>query len=289
MDYVTRQFIELTKKFRKELRAYVLELKGALDEQTGAIRESAKTDQREQTPPPDVIVQVHQHFPDSIEINQKAKAAQYEWNYKFISVSVAAASVGIIVIYATLVYWQYREMIKATIATKQAVVEAKLNRRQAETAYQASVEQFHVDQRPWIGVVDSRIGHFAYHEDYIVEIQITNSGKQPALHAWYWNKSRVNPEPGIEATNMDDGKKHVALGSIPPNGPRIMRLIWKWDEWGKGYGYIVNRTSLISNYGEIFYYDAQGTKRKTQFCFFMKDAGLSSQRLVFCDQWNEMN
>ena len=67
MDYVARQFINLTKKFRKELRPLLSRLNATLEKQTEAIHESAQAAKRENSPPPDVSVHVHEHFPESIE------------------------------------------------------------------------------------------------------------------------------------------------------------------------------------------------------------------------------
>jgi hypothetical protein len=145
------------------------------------------------------------------------------------------------------------------------------------------------EQRPWIGVMDDRIVQFGSEKDYTVEVEIADSGKDPALKAWYWDKSNLDPKAGPAANKMDDGKKHVYIGSIPPQGHRKITLNWKWDEWKSGYGFVANHVSSISNYGEIVYHDSDGEERRTQFCIYMKDAGLPSQRLTFCDQWNEMN
>src|SRR6266852_7807273 len=143
MDYVARQFINLTKKFRKELRLLIQKLNSALDEQTEAIRENTEASKREQSPPPEVTV--HSHFPESIEVHQNTADTHDERNYKRVSFFVTALTLAAIVIYADLVYWQYREMTNTTSAARQAVEEARLNRLQADKAFNATVEQFHLD------------------------------------------------------------------------------------------------------------------------------------------------
>ena len=40
---------------------------------------------------------------------------------------------------------------------------------------------FALDQRPWVGVLDTRIIQFGSEQDYILQIQLNNSGKNPAL------------------------------------------------------------------------------------------------------------
>src|SRR5262245_20712244 len=112
MDYVTRQFINLAKHLRKELRKALLDLNTALHKQTYAIRESYKGADGKQRPPPEVTVL--NHFPESIEVHLNATDARDEGNYKRAMFFVTALTLGAIVVYADLVYLQYGEMIRAT-------------------------------------------------------------------------------------------------------------------------------------------------------------------------------
>jgi hypothetical protein len=138
MDYVTRQFINLTKKFRKDLRKYVSNLDRALHKQTETIRESYQATERKQSSPPEVTVL--NHLPESIEVHQNAKDTSDERNYRRAAFFVTALTLGAIVVYADLVNLQYREMIKATNA--------------AETTADAAQKQFEASERPWIKITD---------------------------------------------------------------------------------------------------------------------------------------
>jgi len=71
MDYVTRQFINLAKHFRKDLRKALSDLNGALHKQTEAIRESYQINNDKQGPPPELTVL--NNLPSSIEIHQTKK------------------------------------------------------------------------------------------------------------------------------------------------------------------------------------------------------------------------
>jgi hypothetical protein len=149
-------------------------------------------------------------------------------------------------------------------------------------------KNFAAAQRSWVGVRDVRIEQFFNNGDYIVDAIVSNSGKEPAYRAWFWNKSRLSFDPGLgDRKTMDDGTKHLSLGSLPPDGPRNMRLVWKWKEWQAGYPYVANQKGTISNYGEIVYYDGDGVEHRTQFCFYMRDAGLQTQRVDFCNEFND--
>jgi hypothetical protein len=150
MDYVTRQFINLTKKFRKDLRNYVSDLNSALHKQTEEIRKTYQAGETKKSPPPEVTVL--NHLPESIEIHHNAKDTSDERNYRRASFFVTALTLGAIVVYADLVNLQYREMISATKAAQQALTEARLNRLQADKAFTATVDQFHLDQRAWVSI-----------------------------------------------------------------------------------------------------------------------------------------
>jgi hypothetical protein len=140
MDYVTRQFINLTKKFRKELRKALSDLNSALHKQTEAIRESYQVSNDKQSPLPEVTVL--NNLPSSIEVHQNKKDTKDERNYQRFMFLVTTMTLGALVIYADLVYLQYCEMIKATNAA-------------ARTA-DAAQKQFEASERPWIKILDAQ-------------------------------------------------------------------------------------------------------------------------------------
>src|SRR2546421_11291089 len=133
MDYVSRQFVNLTKKFRKELRLLVLKLNDTLKNLSEAIRENAQASNVQQSPPPEVTTVVT--LPASIEVHQKAADARHEKDFRLFSVLVAELTLGAIVVYSVLVERQYREMIKATGAAQQANVLAREALTTVQRAY----------------------------------------------------------------------------------------------------------------------------------------------------------
>jgi Sec-independent protein translocase protein TatA len=96
MDYVTRQFINLTKKFRKDLRKIAADLNRALHKQTEAIRESNQAAETQQSPAPEVTVL--NHLPESIQVHQNAKDTGDERNYRRAMFFITALTLGAIVI-----------------------------------------------------------------------------------------------------------------------------------------------------------------------------------------------
>ena len=149
MDYVTRQFINLTKKFRKDFRKYANDLNRALHKQTDAICKSTESHDDEQRPSPEIIATVN--LPESIEVHQKAEDTRDERNYRRATFFVTGLTLGAIAVYAGLVYWQYREMINATIA-------AQTTAKAAQDAITQARDQFRQDERPYIWVTNNGIG-----------------------------------------------------------------------------------------------------------------------------------
>jgi len=191
MDYVTRQFINLTKKFRKELRNYVSNLNSALHKQTEAICESHQVSNDKQGPSPEVTIL--NNLPSSIEIHQNEKDAKDERNYKRFMFLVTTMTLGALVVYADLVYLQYLQMVAATVATHKAADAADSAAHTAQSALQASQEQFRNEQRPYIWlaagtatktqlVSDSSLPMLQQQGlNLLVNIQASNGGHSPAV------------------------------------------------------------------------------------------------------------
>jgi hypothetical protein len=214
MDYVTRQFINLTKKFRKELRLQIFKLNGALDKQTKAIREAAKSNQVEQSPQPEVTTVVN--IPERIEVRQSAEDTEHDRRYKNRSLLLSFVTFWAIAIYAVLVYLQYREMINATGVTQAAVNEARHNRLQGERAMIAELEQSRLDQRAWIGI-NNVVGAPKLNDVWKVEVVFHNSGRTPARSI----RGSVLSEGvsrGKEPTFVYSKARSFEGGMIPPNG-----------------------------------------------------------------------
>ncbi len=183
MDYVTRQFINLTKKFRKELHKYSSDLNSALHKLTEEIRESHQAAERKQSITPEITS--HIHLPESIEIHKSQADAKTERGYQKATLWISALTLAAIAIYAVLVYLQYQEMIDATGTEQQALVETRRNRLQSEKSLKATIDQFHLDQRAWIGVNiftdKERKVHHTMGESMVIPFQLINTGKTPAV------------------------------------------------------------------------------------------------------------
>jgi hypothetical protein len=180
MDYVTRQFISLTKKFRRELRPLLSKLRSSLDKQTEAIRENTKAKGVNQPPTQQVSATVN--LPESVQIHHRADEAIQQGNYQKRTLLLSFATFLAVSIYAYFAWLQYCQMIIATGAAQGAVTEARRSRQRAETAFNATVEQFHLDQRAWVSIKDVKLDRpYSLSQTGSITIDIKNSGKTPAL------------------------------------------------------------------------------------------------------------
>lgn len=287
---VARQFLSFNRKLKKELRRTLSDLNSALHKQTEAIRKSNQASDTKQSVTPEVTVL--NNYPESIQVTQNAKDARDERNYKRFTFFVSALTVGAIVVYAVLVYWQYREMINSTGAAQQAVVEARLNRLQADKAFDATVEQFRLDQRPWIAIWQSRMV-FDSQTPLGEQIEIVNVGKTPALHVteaasrFIWPPPLLSgPTPKlINALRFSDaapippqGKTSVSLGDADP---KQQPLAADWIS-------IKNGSQILYSFGEIRYEDTFGRKHSTKFCIHLANPG-NANVLTYCNGYNDMN
>jgi len=137
---------------------------------------------------------------------------------------VTALTLGAIAVYAALVYWQYRTMIAATVAAQQAVVEARLNRAQADKVVDATIEHFRLDQRAWVPVKSVTLTTpYSLTQHGEVTVSISNNGKTPALDAYIVNAG-MGTTPNLIMTPVSPKSTVIASAGdvqfyldMPPN------------------------------------------------------------------------
>ncbi len=264
MDYVTRQFINLTKKFRKELRKMLTALRDALNKQTEAIRQS-NAGKEEQSPRPEIVARVN--LPESIEVHQNADDAGRERRYKNRTLMVNSFTLAAVVVYALLVYLQYREMINATGAAQQAVVEARRNRIQADKSLNATIQQFRLDQRAWVGVVSIDPPDLKPKSEFFLSLHAMNSGHTPAL----------NFQSLVVLHSLKKDEKFKAIyAPLPPNWVRSNRVVQPGEQVTLNTNryqltqgqidWIKNGTYILYVYGKMSYDDVFHEQHYTTFC-----------------------
>jgi hypothetical protein len=227
MDYVTRQFINVAKKFRKDLRNALSDLNGALNKQTEAIRKSYQADNNKQSPPPEVTVV--NNFPESVEVHHNTKDTRDERNYRRVMFFVTSLTLGAIVIYADLVYLQYRQMIEATNA---GVVSANAAHDAAKTAADALIDSrksFQLQQRPFLTIErvteefpkGTIIGQIPSGDGY-VEFFFFNSGRTPALRVTTEIDTFLDGKLESKITPSTSHSQATVASGIPVNSDVIM-------------------------------------------------------------------
>jgi hypothetical protein len=216
MDYVSRQFVVLAKKFRKELRKTNESLHRDLVRLSDRLKNLIETtkakgepqDKRDQAITV-AVTEFRTHIPISIEKNVSKTGPERIW-----AIVKGAFEIGVavaVIAYTGISFENWQEQIAATNF-------AGIQTKKAREALNETTKNFQLDQRPWVGVSDNRIEQWGKEKDYVIEILIVNSGKSPALETWYWNKGTFGPNPGANPAFMDDGTKRVQVGAIPPAG-----------------------------------------------------------------------
>jgi len=284
MDYVTRQFIVLTKKFRKELPKLFSRLNSALNKQTEAIRENTKRQNVSPAPVPNILSVVN--LPESIEIHQRADEARQHRGYQNRTLILSLITFLTLAVYAFLVYLQYREMINATGAAQQAVQESRFQRQQSEKALQATIDQFRLDQRAWIVLRECYILPAAAGEIRIT-LNVVNTGKSPAKDIQQATSFYVAPTPVLKSPPDNPLLKFRPSAPIAPGGKTELHIAVKVVDLGSDYAAITKGDKIIYEFGEVRYRDVFGNPHRTTFCLYQ--AAPTDQLFSTCERGNSID
>jgi hypothetical protein len=108
MDFVTRQFIVLTKKLRKELRKALSDLHNALQNQTRAIRDHYTKEQQNQNAQTPIQIIAELHTPEDVERAHAASEHRHHRLQQWNTVGTWLAFFAV-AIYAVITYFQLRD------------------------------------------------------------------------------------------------------------------------------------------------------------------------------------
>ena len=145
--------------------------------------------------------------------------------------------------YSDLVYLQYVEMIRATEAAQKAATEAKNSRLQAQVAFIATVDQFHLDQRAWLSVKSVKLtAKYSRTEEGQITINVVNTGKTPAKRAGIVAVAmgdNENPKWGkvadpilrmVVAPNVTDDDFYITVPYSDPSATLHLKFVLEyWD------------------------------------------------------------
>ncbi len=183
MDYVARQFINLTKKFRKDLRKLAELLHRDLRQHTNAIHAAKRSSEQQRDIEPIWLDPILAKYQEPI---REKKAADERRDRVQNSLRWAAwFTFGAAFFYggvAALQWWDFNR----SIAISQVI--ARQSRIQAAAAL-VSVQQgkrsFELDERAWIGIEISQFRAMKNSDGtikFVANGTIKNSGKTPALN-----------------------------------------------------------------------------------------------------------
>jgi hypothetical protein len=285
MDYITRQFINLTKKFRKELRQ-------ALQKQTDSISQATKAarENKQEPLPVPLPVLAELQIPEADKTEQRTQYDQSHTLQILLTVGTwlaflaAAVYAGIAARQLKVMRGQLGEIIKQ-------YPEIQKSAKAAGDAVTDSEQQFHEGRRAWMGtsifLIDS------YPSPFHGIIEFKNSGLTPALrlkHAIQLSirKAPLLPDPTYD---MKHPYRFTEGGATPPGG--VFNSLLEDSEESPVTPTVLLHDKAIQNkaqflyiHGELRYDDIDGKSHSTTFCFYMDD--LVTHRLLYCKRHNDM-
>lgn len=187
--------------------------------------------------------------------------------------------------YGAVAYRQMKEMVAATRAAQQAVQESRLNRQQSVRTLDATIRQFQLDQRAWLGVSEVN-GEAIVGQPANFRATIKNSGKTPALHVFVtsilqWVPKGKNPD--FSRGGTPSPKVIIQPNGIMYNdktatqGMPLRQEFYSALEAGEGRIYI---------FGVIHYDDIWGYKHWTKYCVSLD---FPTKSFPACDSFNDVD
>ncbi len=181
MDFVTRQFVVLTKKLRKEFRKFLATIHNDLTRLTDVFKNlkntvNAQQHAEEKRPdiPPIAIAELRTQIP--IRVQTETKRSKIETIWREIKGALETAGIFAAIIYAMVAYQQWQETITAT----------NFSARQTELSRKGlneTIKNFRMGERAWIGIGNAVIvkEETTFPSVISYDIDVTNIGHSPAF------------------------------------------------------------------------------------------------------------
>jgi hypothetical protein len=278
MDYVTRQFINLTKKLRKDLNKALPSLQRGIEKISTKIESAAAknhTDHQKASAPPPVILgelrrpQSEIDQEEAREIRKEASDTRqegrdrirlfFEGSGLLIASVLAVANIGL---------WLVTKEVSN--ATRDAAAAANSQVQASKDSIDATVKQFRLDQRAWLGPKGITLHEMHAPEPIVATITIMNFGKTPAMAVsarYYLHASDVK-------INARDYARHPV--EPPPTGisptfillpNATMDLVPQTGTTDNlGISSVNNGKKFLYAFAWINYRDVFGEPHQTKFC-----------------------
>lgn len=165
-----------------------------------------------------------------------------------------------------------------TSADKDASDALMASQADSQKSLQASIDNFHQDQRAWLSVEPAT--GIPNDSKFKITFPISNSGRTPAKNVLVYFTGRIL-KPGDNFAYTFFGAP-MPMGYVTPGHNTSLfefngdQSVARADVKGPGEGYIV--------YGAITYQDVFGEKHWLTYCFFNKEG----ESYVYCPNHNQM-
>jgi hypothetical protein len=301
MDYVTRQFIFLTKKFRRELPRLFDQLRRDLQEHISAIRSTKKSGEDKRDIEPIWLDKVFAKYDQAIRDRQSSDNRHYRvqnssrWAMWFTFIATFLAF-GAAAIYAGIAKDQLREAIAARNQTTQAIRIAKRSAEAAEQANAEAAEHFTQEERPYIHLnaglqpAPGESDDPSHNGNFIIPIVDAKNPQQFRV-AWtfHWKNYGKTPATGVRVSKRVEVGDHafqkwywvppinIPGAVVPPNGDTYVTA--ESEPMSKDEIMPLFRMDGgIVLFGHIDYEGLDGKSYWTEFCI----ARLASRSVLNC-------
>jgi hypothetical protein len=246
MDYVTRQFIVLTKKLRKEIRQGLQILHGDLQKHTESINIATDAHLQRSSFPP--VIASELHIPQAVVDRIKAPNAEHEQreNHKM---WIEAGTLFCVLVYVIFAGFQWFELntsnINQAAATGAANSTAIEQIRLAQEQSKSLQKQFQLDERPCVGLNKARVEMGLHGGNPKAHFFFVNTGESAARNV----RTRIDWKPPEYRFGIPSGCRDAKVPSmhapyIVPQGsfelrePSIDPLFYetfRLNNWMKNY------------------------------------------------------
>jgi hypothetical protein len=175
MDYVARQFINLTKKFRKESRKALIELKDAIQKNTKAAEKAADAQEKQAHAETLILPAINAPRPQIHEYGTSEKSRHpMEW----LKLGVSIATLLVVGAYTALSAFQ--------------LVELKISAEAAKRSAETGSKEFELSQRPWVSITDVTPAS---------PLVFDNDGAHITIEFWH---SNTEHSPAVDSFDQSD-------------------------------------------------------------------------------------
>ena len=215
------------------------------------------------------------------------------------NIVIAGLTVGLVIASLSGLFVSYLQFNVArdaiNVASRQASAAERANdiaeenssfsRTQTKTLLDASIEQTRLDQRAWVGPIETIVPPIGSTDHY--GVLIVNTGKTPARKVFARISTKYIPTRSTFTATYIRNVGQPSISVLQPNMRlQVMSLAYPQLINAREQAGIVSGDSTLYMYGIITYEDIFKKTRKTTFCLRMTR---QMNRFEGCDTYNDAN